>query len=310
MDFLTLRWISLIKVDPRFWVGLVECPQIDPAFWTILQTFRDARALAPRTQARQTLVKFGQDQYAGPANSIGSTFALRIRKLGWKILPSGTVSDQFGPLDILAIGHAELVFRAETAWTSVVADMMCHRERLDGLAWVDVALARKWLRVLSIAAQGAFRKILNATHITEDCLVHCDSGATDICPWCDCSDSRFHRFWVCEQFESRRANMDPAVVKLIPTLPETLTCYGWALRPVTRRDWLSCLAAIPWPQFCFPDGLRSLPAAHVFTDGSCVLPNKAAVRFASWAFAVPFCIFSALSPYFTCLFRLPPPNMP
>ena len=233
--------------SPLIHLGLVEHPLTDPGYWAVVQTLKDARQMGPHAQVRNSLAAIGSGSFKGPSNSVSSTLAARIRKLGWSILPTGMIEDHVGQFNLLSIGSAELTFRMEFSWPYTIAQQMHHRNRLNGLQFVDAGHTRRWLHQLSIGAQGAFRKVLNATHMTQDCKVHCQDQSTDLCPWCPCTDSRYHRFWECEHFAEQRTGLDVEVRKGVAILPETLTAYGWSLRPSTQLEWLRYMHTLPCP---------------------------------------------------------------
>ena len=272
--------------SPLIHLGMVENPLTDPGFWAIAQTLKDARQMGPHDQVRASLSAIGSGTYSGPANSVSTTLAVRLRKLDWRILPSGLLCDVIGCFDLLRIGSAELTFRLELAWPYAIAHQLHHRDRLKGLQFVDAAHTRRWMRQLSVSAQGAYRKVLNATHMTQDCKVHCQENSTDLCPWCACTDSRYHRFWECEQFAAQRVGLDSATAAAVAILPETLTAYGWSLRPSTQLAWLKYLSALPFPAIARPHFAVPAGVLHIFTDGTCHTPALADERYAAWGFAL------------------------
>ena len=138
-----------------------------------------------------------------------------------------------------------------------------------------------FLRQLDHEDRDLFHRCLNGSHITQDGKKYCQRGTSDVCPYCACSDSRFHRFWECPRFDGERSGVTPEVLDLIPTLPEYLTAYGWSLRPQTLFQWYSLLCQISFRDFV---PLTPLPqVVHVFTDGSCLNQPFPTCRLASWA---------------------------
>ena len=269
-------------------LGLVEQPETDPLFWSIVQTFRTIRGGAPADRIQQHLALWAKNEFDGPRNSVTATLVARISKLGWKVRPDGLVCDHIGPFSLHKIGYAELHFRASWQWPAVVATYVHHRRGFQGLQFTDPGATRRWLRILQPSDAGAFRKLLNGTHVTQDGKAHCQQDASNLCPWCASVDSRYHRFWICEYFQQERSSMPHDIFKILPSLPEAVTCYGWALRAWTQNAWLRLLAAIPEPSM---NAFSPLPAnegsvLHLFTDGSCYDQQHASVRFASWGVVV------------------------
>ena len=183
----------------------------------------------------------------------------------------------------MTVGLAELTLRLSLAWPQYVAQQVQHRPALWGIAHAHVAHTRKWLRTLMCRA--AFVKILNGAHITQDGKQHCDANGSSICPWCESSDSRFHRFWICPRFEAIRDAFPSKFQRALPDLPESLTSYGWSLKPHTLRPWLTYFAQIPAPARPPIESLPSLaqPWVHIFTDGSCVQQHCSIQRYAAWS---------------------------
>ena len=176
---------------------------------------------------------------------------------------------------------SELVLRAQWAWQKVVAEQVAHRPGFRDLQFVDAADTRVFLKMLAVEDLELFHKCLNGTHITQDGKAYCQEGGSSQCPYCDCTDSRFHRFWVCERFQAEREGLPSDVVALIPSLPDVVTGYGWSLRPYTSLEWYSYLCDI-----CVPSVnpmLDMYQEVHLFTDGSCLNPEVPICRLAAWA---------------------------
>ena len=108
---------------------------------------------------------------------------------------------------------------------------MSHRQGFADLGCIDPTRTRQWLTKLSVDDRAAYRKLLNGAHITQDGKHYCQEVDTDQCLFCACSDSRFHRFWGCPCFHDCRDHVTSALWEAIPVLPESVTCYGWSLRP-------------------------------------------------------------------------------
>lgn len=153
--------------------------------------------------------------------------------VGWHVDPMGCLVDAFGAFSLFSISCVELQMRLEWQWLSVVTSATNHRASLDGLARVWPQSTRKWLRQQSPSDQALYRKLLNGTHVTQDGKKHCNESQSDICPYCQCSDSRFHRFWICEHFAWARDAVPSELLAQIPSLPEAVTCFGWDLMPST-----------------------------------------------------------------------------
>ena len=278
-----MKGISADGAGCNAWIhlGLVEHPLADPQFWSIVQTVRCARDCGEMAQVCDALDRLLQDPSALPANCITSTLLGRVQTLGWHLEPHGHVHDLFGSFHLLRVSMTELIFRAQCAWQLVVAQQVVHRPGLINLHQTDMCDTREFVRSLDHEDRELFHRCLNGSHITQDGKKYCQSGLTVCCPYCECSDSRFHRFWICQRFQSERSSVSPEVLAMIPSLPDYLTGYGWSLRPHTQFQWFRALCAIVLPE---PVILTSLETdAHVFTDGSCLNQAFPSCRLASWA---------------------------
>ena len=165
-------------------------------------------------------------------------------------------------------------------WTRVVAAATSHRRCFAGLERCDPSDTREWVASLDVSDQALFRKVLNGTHITQDGKMHCQESLVDVCPYCECSDSRYHRFWECQQFEALRSHVDSATRKIICDLPEALTCAGWSLQPTTLMEWNQYFVNLQVPPVCSFDFQGDV---YLFTDGSCHAQHDINRRFAAWS---------------------------
>lgn len=215
-----------------------------------------------------------------PVNGITNTLLQRIQFLGWHVDATGFIHDMLSPFSLFQISAAELQFRVEHQWPLIVQAAVVHRQCFQGLNGVDPGDTRKWIATLSASDHALFCKLLNGSHVTQDGKHYCQEEVSDLCPFCQCSDSRFHRFWQCEHFEHHRANVPASVRDMLVDLPEALTCSGWSLAPTTMIAWNCYLAKLTChevPSHQFTGDL------DVFTDGSCHDQHCSSARFAGWA---------------------------
>ena len=262
-------------------LGLIEHALLDPQFWAIIQTFRCARECGDVTQVCQALTLLTTDSDAVPTNSISATLMTRLQTLGWHVDARGCLFDQFGSFSLFTSCLSELVMRAQWAWQLIVAQKVAHRPGFHNLQYADVGDTRSFVKQLGAEQREVFHKCLNGCHITQDGKKYCQGLSEDTCPYCECSDSRYHRFWECERFQAERAQVSPDVLAMVPTLPDFLTGYGWSLRPYTLLQWYGMLCAIEIPAEA--PVLPMLHDVHVFTDGSCMNQAFPTCRVASWA---------------------------
>eukprot|EP00435_Cladocopium_sp_Y103_P007530 s1093_g2.t1 len=261
-------------------LGLVEDPHSDPLFWSCIQTFRSARDCGDKHVVTDALLALVAGDPSIPSNGINAVLLSRLQVFDWHVQADGQLCDSFGSFGLFRVSIAELVWRAAWSWKQWVQSCVAHRPGLVALSRVDPHATRQWLHRLSVSDKALAKKLLNGAHITQDCKVHCQEDGTSQCPFCDCSDSRFHRFWQCEYFARLRSEVDPGVFKLAPCLPEAVSSYGWSLQASTSQEWWQRLASISNP-VVLP--CLEVPVLHLFTDGSCMFQHDPELRLASWA---------------------------
>ena len=262
-------------------LGLVEHPMCDPLFWAIIQTFRCLRECGDAKQILSRLASLAHGDVAIPDNGITATSLARLQVLGWHVSPDGLVYDMLGQLALFKVSLQELMYRAQLAWQQVIQSKVAHRPGFSSLLYADAMDTRAWLRSLPHDDCLLFQKCLNGCHITQDGKSYCQAGGSTQCPFCECTDSRFHRFWECPQFEHLRCGFSSHERALLVSMPEILTCYGWSIRPYTFHEWLICLHDIP-----LPAEIPLRPCSgdmHLFTDGTCMNPTFPSCRLAAWA---------------------------
>lgn len=266
--------------NPFVHLGLLESVDLDPLGWAILQTFRLTRECGNRDRVEQVLADIASGTSDLPGNSITQTLCSRLQVVGWHVDTRGFIHDLWGSFSLFSISMPELKYRLACHWPLFVEAQTAHRRCFQDLGRVDPFDTRVWLRNLDEADRALFRKLLNGTHITQDGKKHCQEASTDLCPYCMCSDSRFHRFWECERFSSLRNGIDDSVWSSIVTLPESLTCSGWSLSPTTALEWNQYFASLSDP---LVSPLECDGDVHLFTDGSCCAQHDMSSRFAGWA---------------------------
>lgn len=209
-------------------LGLVEHPCADPHLWSIYQTFRFVKDCG-RKDVVQDVLSSMANGLLPVANTITSTLLQRIHFLGWHVSAAGKLVDEFGEFSLFSVSCPELLMRLEWQWLKVVVSATSHRVSLTGLEFVWPQSTRQWLRVQSPSDQALYRNILNGTHITQDGKKYCNASLDDVCPFCPCSDSRYHRFWQCEHFAWARTTLPSTFLDSVCDLPEAVSCYGWDL---------------------------------------------------------------------------------
>lgn len=269
------------------WVhlGLVESPEADPQYWAVKETIRCTRLCQNEAQISMLC-----DLAVGAPSCLpsgGPTIALvhRLQYVGWTIHPGMVVEDSWGKFSLFAISMPELLTRLEKSWQYVVAAKMEARPCFQGLRCADPKSTRRFLSLLPLPEQGLYRKALNGAAFTNDVLCYFNDTGCNLCKFCGAVDSRKHRFWKCPAFGAERSFLPEGFVELAETLPACATQAGWALQSETQDEWwryLNSLDVGP-PQPFKPAWADMHGWVDVFTDGSCFMPTRENVRFASWS---------------------------
>ena len=261
-------------------LGLVEPAPVDPHCWAIMQTIRLHRNCGNQSVIEELLASLAAGEMSLPANTVTNTLLTRLHMVGWHVTDKGLLCDVFGHFSLFEVSITEVQYRLTYQWTQVVASVVAHRPCFQGLEASDPFSTRQWMRSLPLSDRALFHKVLNGTHITQDGKKYCQETETDLRPYCDCSDSRYHRFWECEHFAHLREHLSHAERQILVDLPEVHTCCGWALQPSTAVEWNSYFAGLTVPE---ADCISRKGLLHVFTDGSCHDQQNQLGRFAGWA---------------------------
>lgn len=261
-------------------LGLIEATGVDPQCWAILQTIHLARDCGEPGRVQEVLAQLAAGSDVLPANCITQTLLIRLQSVGWHVDTEGLIHDMFGRFSLFEASAVEIAYRVSFHWLHVVAAATAHRPCFAGLENCDPADTRRWLSCLDGSDQALFRLVLNGSHFTQDGKRYCNEAATDQCPYCLCSDSRYHRFWECSQFEHVRIGLSEERRLQILQCPEALSCSGWSLAPTTQFEWNQYFATISLPAAVCRKWVGEV---HLFTDGSCFNQNMPDARFAGWA---------------------------
>ena len=264
-------------------LGLVECPLLDPYFWSIISTFRTVRECATRDNLA-VLVQEGISEHSQlPAHGMTAILVSRLHHLGWEVTTGVNCHDGLGDFSLLDISFPELLLRASWSWQQCVSSMVSHRSYFQGLAFSDPETTRAFVATLPVSEQGLMRKALNGALFTNDSVCHFSHSGTTVCQFCGEEDSRLHRFWQCKVFSDARKVDLPGFWDSFPQLPMSLLCHGWAIRPATWFEWNKCLLNIPVPDIHATSAPLGEDWIDLFTDGSCLWPRDKAMRLSSWA---------------------------
>ena len=113
-------------VNGHILLGLVEAA-VDPQFLGLLWTCRETRAKCSPEFWTNSVAPFALGQLDLPPNSLTAILVSRLQHVGFTILPSGHVADQFGSFCLQTANFHEVEFRLQRAWCRVVAAQVAHR---------------------------------------------------------------------------------------------------------------------------------------------------------------------------------------
>ena len=271
--------------NPMVHLGLVEPPLTDPQFWAVFDHIRTFRSCHTALALQPLLHDALQDTPRIPKGGPTMSFLDRLSTLGWQLQEDAKIIDSLGCFSLFESSLNEIMLRATLAWTQVVASSVRSRQCFQGLHRANGARTRQFVASLSKVDQGIFRKSLNGACYTNDALCYFTPSGSSVCNYCGKPDSRMHRYWNCEVFQSARAHCDQAVLQQINDLPPCLTQCGWTLHSDTQEHWWSYLSALEVGNAIPPDFQAFDPGQwfDVFTDGSCMWPQTWEYRYASWS---------------------------
>ena len=202
-----------------------------------------------------------------------------LRGLGWNLQQGETFADVHGrcfDLVLTSMSHVESLLL--TSWADRVVQEVCHRKGLEVLDSLDVRASRPDLH-LSAAEKGMMAALVTGRHFTCDAISHFGKGCPDLCPFCGGKDSREHRVYECQGLDRER-NADPLVSQALKEVPREVALYGLWPELEGIREWQAELDGLPMTVAARTD--CDVPAL-VFTDGSCLFPRVAELRWASYA---------------------------
>ena len=271
-------------LNPEVVLSLVEYPLADPGFFILDFTFRDMRAFG----SRETVVPMIEDVLATPTRwgpGPVQVFLERCFSVGiaWSASQQ-CLEDAISVFDLWEVSPQELRFRLVLAWQSRVAHSVASRPGFEGLDLVDAQRTRKlkeaWSPVDKLHALNAHA----GTFFTHNPLRYFGSGVPESagCKFCGAPDGVRHRLWHCDHFASCRSVVGPEL-PAPGLIPNAQALRGWVLRPARQMDLWRLLACLPDQTLMFAPPVVVESPMHLFTDGSCLLPDCPQLRLAAWA---------------------------
>ena len=128
---------------------------------------------------------------------------------------------------------------------------------------------------LSAAEKGMLAVLVTGRHFTCDAASHFGRGCPNQCPFCGEEDSREHRVYRCKGLEAERT-ADPLVPEALEEVPREVALYGLWPELAGLREWQAELDELGVRVECDTPAL-------IFTDGSCLFPRVAELRWASYS---------------------------
>ena len=128
----------------RIHMGLVEHPSVDPGFYALVSSFRDARVLSSQRELEPLLDQVVESaaRHPGPAKVLLE----RANGVGVSWDPGmHSFVDDFGPLRLWTCSPQELEFRLVWAWQNAIKCDVSHRPGFHGLVSADPFLTRRVL---------------------------------------------------------------------------------------------------------------------------------------------------------------------
>ena len=263
----------------------LEGPAFDPMVFAALETLRDARALASRTQVEVDFTAGLFNEERREYNSLTEILGQRLHQLGFQLAPDAHATDSIGTFSVLTCSMQEFAMRAQWTWTSVVACKVAHRPSFRGFEHVDILHTRHAYQALPAYDQGIIRKHLHGASFTNAHAKHWSADGTDLCIMCGERDSVHHRLWDCPGSETLRASLPDDVVVSSHSQPAVLLEHGWTLAAPLAVPWYQYLCALGLPDVQ-PQSAHVGTILDLFTDGSCFFPRYPALRMAAFAVVV------------------------
>ena len=250
----------------------------DPEWVVLMSRVRLYRQLVRDFPERKQL--FLSCLRANGGRYVGSTRLLvRLDKLGWKMKEDEVFEDVRGRsfhLVLSTLAHVESLLL--TSWADRVVQEVCHRKGLELLDSLDLKASRP-AAALTGGEKGMMAALVTGRHFTGDAAAHFRDDGLNVCPFCKGEDSREHRIYECEGLAHERV-IDPLVPQALEEVPKEVALYGLWPELQGLRDWQAELDALSKE---LPHRRVSEEPVLLFTDGSCLFPRIAELRWASYA---------------------------
>ena len=253
----------------------------DPGAFQLIRVFHDAHRFLNKDRRILDLWQSFHEHFIG--SMLSGPFSKLVDQcdlIWWRVESPPVLLDHHGlPVDLLTDPWPSTQARLEDAWRQRLAREVAHRQDYNGLVGLQWPPSRTeaHLTALQHAQVNALRE---GTFLTGHVQGKFDLVKGTACPHCGADDTLAHRCLVCPTFEAVRTRHSWAVQhwdafprslteRLLPSANPHLRDLQHQL--YRQADTLSSNLA---------PGLQHF---DLFTDGSCLAPNRPDIACASWA---------------------------
>ena len=274
-------------MNPKLVLSAFLHPRHDPEFYALLTTVKAFRKFCIPDNAFPLMDWLSSQPlnhlWPGPCG----VFLQRMHSVGCAWEGNGWITDHEGlRWHILSSPIQVVVTRIQAAWVASVGSELQQRPGFFGLADIDQQQSGRDLASWDGESLGLLRVAMSGAFYTRDWLCKMGNTPTSSCPWCGEADSIFHRTWVCEHFQASRDMMSPATFVALEQSPECTQLHGWLTEVPHARQFRALLQQLQDLTFDFLLPWPGTDPIHLFTDGSCLYPERPHIRLATWGFVV------------------------
>ena len=273
--------------SPILHLSCIQNPKADPEFFAIWITIKHFRGYS-NPQVAFPIIDFllhhkPIQERSGPC----SIFLFRINQLGWTWKGGGAIEDhEQMPLHITNDPIQLLWARAKHAWWARTITIVSSRPGFSGLEHADVGTSVASLENFTSDQKQLLVVAMNGSFYTRDKLFATGAFPDRQCPWCDATDSQFHRHWECPHHQNSRDQIPPAIFRNLEGQAECMLEHGWCQDSPARICFQQKLLQQPDLTEEFFVEPPNQDIQHLFTDGSCLASGCPALRVATWGVVI------------------------
>ena len=269
--------------SPALRLSLCQPMTADPGFyqcWSCLTTIRRICGKQPRVLDLWTsfMQRYDGKMYHGPFSKLLAV----LHCIGWHIaVPPIVVDTDNLAHNLLRMPLTALRALAERAWLAAVAHAHGHRRSMQGLAGIEVSLARLDQTRLNPTQAARVAALQSGALMFGEAQSRFDMTQSGLCPLCSVPDNKEHRVRFCPKYAAARHGHEQVLARWDDLPP----CLKFHLLPPACKsaaELRALLHAIPDGSYSF----QSLPVTgtqHLFTDGACSTPRGTDLSFAAWS---------------------------